>query len=163
MILVTTGRIVVTVAPLPAAQSGVAYNGQLQSPSGGLAPYRWVSTGVPLPAGLQLDGVTGAITGTPVFTANFVTVLTFTVTDSESPVPVSASYQLTITGTVSTTTSTATTTTVIPTTTVIGTGGKQPPLVNTGYDAIPDAVIALFLLLTGTVIIIGTRRRRSRH
>lgn len=65
------------------ATVGVAYSGALQA-SGGKTPYTWTVTSGSLPAGLNLNASTGAITGTATAaaTSNF----TVTVTDSSSPV-----------------------------------------------------------------------------
>lgn len=74
-----------------AGRSG--YAEQLQG-SGGFGALTWAVTGsVPLPAGLSLDGSTGAITGTPTTAGS----TTFTVTASDTSTPaLTASKALTI-------------------------------------------------------------------
>ena len=61
-----------TASPLPAGTVGTAYS-QTVAATGGTAPYAWSITVGALPAGLTLNGSTGAITGTPTTsgTANF--------------------------------------------------------------------------------------------
>jgi len=81
-----TQSVTIVIAPAPVSltiggslangQVGVAYSGQL-SAAGGTPPYNFTGTG--LPAGLSLSG-SGALTGTPTASGNFV--LTATVTDS---------------------------------------------------------------------------------
>jgi hypothetical protein len=60
------GLAVATPAALPAPVAGSQYNVTLVAP-GGTLPYTWglASGSAPLPAGLVLDPVTGALTGTP--------------------------------------------------------------------------------------------------
>ena len=60
-------------------QVGVAYSSSLLA-TGGLLPYTFAITGGSLPAGLTLNAVTGAITGTPTASGTFS--FTATVTDS---------------------------------------------------------------------------------
>ncbi|MBS0578991.1 MAG: putative Ig domain-containing protein [Proteobacteria bacterium] len=68
---------------LPDGQVGTSYSAAL-SAKGGVTPYTWQLTSGTLPAGLQLDGAAGMITGTP--TSNVkATPLAFKVTDSSSP------------------------------------------------------------------------------
>ena len=74
----------VTTASLPNGQVGIPYSATLTA-TGGTTPYSWSLTSGTLPAGLTLNGATGAIAGTPTATANAVA-LTFKVTDSSSPV-----------------------------------------------------------------------------
>lgn len=82
-----------TIAPMPLAisttslpngQAGVAYSANLNA-SGGTLPYKWSLTSGILPAVLSLNSSTSAISGTPIASANSVS-LTFTVTDSSRPV-----------------------------------------------------------------------------
>lgn len=62
----TTSAPTVTVSPttLVAATAGVAYS-QTVTASGGATPYTYAVTSGTLPAGLSLNGTTGAISGTP--------------------------------------------------------------------------------------------------
>lgn len=68
---------------LPSGQVGVAYSATLVA-TGGTLPVNWTTTSGTLPAGLQLNASTGAITGTPTATANNLA-LTFQVQDMGSP------------------------------------------------------------------------------
>ncbi|MFI4879949.1 MAG: beta strand repeat-containing protein [Steroidobacterales bacterium] len=68
---------------LPGGQVGVRYNATLAA-TGGTTPYTWSLTNGRLPAGLSLDAVTGAITGTPTVVVSG-TSLTFSITDSGTP------------------------------------------------------------------------------
>ena len=72
----------ITTTSLPSGNVGASYNQTVQA-SGGVAAYNWSITKGSLPAGLNLNSVTGQIYGTPTTTgtANF----TVTVTDSEVP------------------------------------------------------------------------------
>ncbi len=79
---------------LPNGQVGVAYSAALTA-SGGTTPYTWTLTSGTLPAGLSLNGATGAITGTPTAPVANAS-LTFKVTDAGNPVQ-SASASLTLT------------------------------------------------------------------
>jgi hypothetical protein len=79
----TSSGITITTQSLPNGQIGVAYSGTLAA-SGGKSPYTWSLTSGTLPAGLTLNGATGAITGTPTAAASAV-MLTFKVMDSSSP------------------------------------------------------------------------------
>lgn len=76
---------------LPGATIGAAYS-QTISASGGSAPYSYVVSAGHLPAGLTLDGPTGALSGTPTTTgtSNF----TVTATDAYAA-STTASYSLT--------------------------------------------------------------------
>ena len=78
---------------LPGATIGAAYS-QTISASGGSAPYSYVVSAGHLPAGLTLDGPTGALSGTPTTTgtSNF----TVTATDAYAA-STTASYSLTAT------------------------------------------------------------------
>jgi hypothetical protein len=75
-------HLAVTTTSLPNGVVGSPYSATLMS-SGGTAPVTWAVTTGTLPAGLTLNGTTGAITGTPTTagTSNF----TVTATDSDSP------------------------------------------------------------------------------
>jgi hypothetical protein len=84
----------ITTTALANGQVGVAYSANVGA-TGGTPPYTWSLTSGTLPAGLSLNGSTGAITGTPTATANAVP-LTFTMKDSGSP-PQSKSVNLALT------------------------------------------------------------------
>ena len=96
-----TAVVNITVTPAPALSTaslaggvvGTAYSATLQA-TGGVSPLNWSVTTGALPAGLSLNGSTGAITGTPTApgTANF----TAKVTDSGTP-PLTSSKALSIT------------------------------------------------------------------
>ena len=87
--------VTVTTASLPAGVIGTSYSQTLQA-AGGVSPYTWSVTTGSLPAGLSLNGSTGAITGTPSGTFTGTTNFTVTVTDSESPTKKTASANLSI-------------------------------------------------------------------
>jgi Putative Ig domain len=85
----------ITTSSLPNGQIGTVYSAMLVA-TGGTTPYTWSLTSGTLPAGLALNGSTGAIAGTPTAAVNS-TPLTFKVTDSSSPaLTQSASLTLTI-------------------------------------------------------------------
>ncbi len=73
----------ISTASLPSGQVGVAYSSTLAA-TGGTAPYTWLLTSGTLPAGLNLNAASGAITGTPTVSVTN-SALTFRVTDSGSP------------------------------------------------------------------------------
>jgi uncharacterized repeat protein (TIGR03803 family) len=89
----TVPALVATTTSLPDGVVGAAYS-QTLIEQNGLAPFTWTVAGGSLPAGLALDGSTGAISGTPAQpgVSNF----TVQVTDGES-VPATASTNLSIT------------------------------------------------------------------
>jgi hypothetical protein len=82
----TTQSYTVTIHAAPAIATNSLPTGTLNRPypavsvsvSNGTAPYAWSATG--MPAGLSINGVTGAITGTPTATGTFTP--SFTVTDT---------------------------------------------------------------------------------
>lgn len=82
----------VTTTSLPPGTAGTAYSATLAA-AGGVYPYTWSITNGTLPSGLQLNAITGAITGTPTTagTSNF----TVQVADSETP-PATATAPLSI-------------------------------------------------------------------
>jgi hypothetical protein len=84
----------ITTSSLPNGLVGTAYSANLTA-TGGTTPYTWSLTSGTLPAGLSLNGATGAITGTPTEAANG-TALTFILVDSSSPTQ-SKSVNLTLT------------------------------------------------------------------
>lgn len=69
--------ITVTPTPLPSGSVGAGYN-QTPAASGGASPYTWTATG--LPAGLNINSATGAITGSPTAIGN----ATITATDANA-------------------------------------------------------------------------------
>ena len=73
----------ITTTSLASAYVGSPYSATLAA-SGGTSPYSWSVTAGTLPAGLTLNGSTGAITGTPTTTVSK-TPLTFQVHDASSP------------------------------------------------------------------------------
>ncbi|MFX3575933.1 putative Ig domain-containing protein [Ralstonia mannitolilytica] len=88
----TAPTITVSPATLTAATVGVAYS-QTATAGGGAAPYSYALTAGALPAGLTLNGSTGAITGTP--TAGGSSNFTVTATDANSYTG-SRAYTLTV-------------------------------------------------------------------
>ncbi len=74
---------VISTTSLPNGQVGVAYSTTLAA-TGGTTPYHWSITTGTLPAGLNLNAATGAITGTPTTPVTNSSV-TFKVTDSGTP------------------------------------------------------------------------------
>ncbi|QRY64854.1 putative Ig domain-containing protein (plasmid) [Ensifer sp. PDNC004] len=69
-----------TTGALASGTAGSAYGGATVIASGGTAPYRYAVTSGQLPAGLALDGATGAIGGTPTRAGNH----DFTVTATDA-------------------------------------------------------------------------------
>jgi hypothetical protein len=57
-------RLAIATTRLPRATAGSSYSARLRA-SGGLRPVRWTVVGGELPRGIQLDRVTGILTGTP--------------------------------------------------------------------------------------------------
>ncbi|WP_346534327.1 Ig domain-containing protein [Micromonospora sp. DPT] len=72
------GQLLITTTQLPQAQQNIAYRVALAA-TGGVPPYVWSVGDGTLPPGLQLDGTTGALAGTP--TAPGSSSCEFTVTD----------------------------------------------------------------------------------
>jgi hypothetical protein len=91
-IMVTLIQLAVTTTSLPEATGDVSYSEKLAA-SGGIAPYAWSVTQGALPAGLNLNPATGAISGKP--TAPGAASFTVGVSDGENP-PASASADLSI-------------------------------------------------------------------
>ena len=91
-----------TTSPLPGGVVGSSYNAATLAATGGTPPYVWSQTG--LPAGLNLDPSSGAITGTP--TAAGTGTPNITVTDATLPVhqSVTKPFSITITAHVAITT-----------------------------------------------------------
>jgi hypothetical protein len=92
-LVVTTPALSVTTSSLPPATIDVPYSATLQA-GGGTPGYTWAITSGSLPAGLTLDGATGAISGTP--TALGPAPFTVEVTDAAAT-PATATRQLGIT------------------------------------------------------------------
>lgn len=72
------GQLAVSTSTLPAVNKGVGYAQTLVA-TGGTQPYTWAVTSGSLPAGLNIDGNTGVITGAP--TSGGVSTFVVTVTD----------------------------------------------------------------------------------
>lgn len=79
---VVTPPLVIVTPVLPGAVIGQVYGIMLQA-SGGTPPYVWALSEGSLPAGLQLDPLTGVLAGTPTSQGTFQ--FTIQVTDSSSP------------------------------------------------------------------------------
>ena len=92
--LATAAPLVVTTTSLPSGLAGTPYPGATLASSGGTGTVTWSVPPGSMPAGLSLDGGTGAITGTP--TTGGTTTFTVTATDSGSPAQV-ATKSLSIT------------------------------------------------------------------
>ena len=83
----------VTTNSLPGGTTGTPYSGSLAA-AGGTGTDTWSITSGALPAGLNLNAATGAITGTP--TTPGTSTVTVTATDTNAPTPDVASMSLTI-------------------------------------------------------------------
>jgi hypothetical protein len=83
-----------TSASLAQGIAGSVYAGATLQATGGIPSYSWQVTTGSLPAGLTLNGATGAISGTP--TTAGTTPFTVTVTDSETPTAKTATANLSI-------------------------------------------------------------------
>ena len=73
-----------TTSSLPAGTVGAAYSSSVTA-SGGATPYTYSAAN--LPAGLSINGSTGAIIGTPALSSIGTTSVTIKVTDSTTPSP----------------------------------------------------------------------------
>ena len=91
--LTVVGSLQITTTSLPHALTGQMYD-QVLTAVGGTAPYTWTVAGK-LPDGLTLNPVTGAISGTPVSTADAPVV--FSVSDSGPPVQTAPPLTTTLT------------------------------------------------------------------
>ena len=78
-LVISAPTIVVNPATLPGGVAALPYN-QTLSATGGTAPYTFAVTAGALPAGLTLNGTSGAITGTPTALAS----ATFTITATDA-------------------------------------------------------------------------------
>ncbi len=96
-IAISAPTLKITPATLPGGTLGTAYN-QTLGATGGITPYAWsISVGA-LPAGLTLNGGTGAITGTPTGSVTGPINFTVKVTDAEVPAgTATAALSITIT------------------------------------------------------------------
>jgi hypothetical protein len=96
--IVAVGTALLTLTVITSALAGgtigSGYSQTLQA-VGGTSPYTWAVTLGSLPAGLNLNGTTGVISGTP--SSNGTSNFTVTATDSASPTPRTASAALSIT------------------------------------------------------------------
>jgi Putative Ig domain len=94
-ITVIVPPLAITTTSLPAATADVSYSAKL-AVSGGIAPDTWSVTQGALPAGLTLNGTTGAISGKP--TAPGTMSFTVAVSDAENPAAAaSASLSISVT------------------------------------------------------------------
>ncbi len=91
---VTTGPIITTTGPLPAGIVGVQYAGATLAATGGLPPYTWSATGMPL--GLTIGPSTGVISGIPTSVAGSPYAVTIAVTDAAS-LTSSTNFSITVT------------------------------------------------------------------
>ena len=91
-ITITVVPLRITTTSLPYGIFGTPYSAMLTA-AGGVYPYTWAITDGSLPAGLNLNSSTGAITGTP--SGSGTSIFTVQVADSESP-PQTATAQLSI-------------------------------------------------------------------
>jgi Putative Ig domain len=93
-ITINNPPLTITTTSLPNGQVGTAYSASLAA-AGGASPYTWSVTVGSLPAGLNLNTSTGAITGNPTAagTSNF----TVKVTDSTTPTAQTQTKALSIT------------------------------------------------------------------
>jgi phospholipase C len=84
-----------TTTSLPPGIAHLFYAGATLQATGGVKPYRWAVTTGTLPSGLNLDGTTGAISGTA--TTAGTSSLVVAVSDSETPTATTATANLSIT------------------------------------------------------------------
>jgi Putative Ig domain len=95
--LIITPKLAITTTSLPSGTIGTAYNTQVQTNNGGIAPISWswiAQAGSSLPAGLNINSTTGVISGTPTATGTFN--VTVTATDSSTPTAQTATANLSI-------------------------------------------------------------------
>jgi hypothetical protein len=122
-------NLTITTTSLPGGTVGAAYSAQVGA-SGGTTPYAFTASG--LPAGLSINGTTGAITGTPGGGSIGTSSATIKVTDSTQPTALSATANLSIK--ISSSTLAITTTSLpsgtaglaYPSTTLQASGGVSP-------------------------------------
>jgi len=89
----TLTQLTISTTTLPSGTQNSSYNAMLAA-TGGVTPYTWSIVSGSLPSGLNLNGGTRAITGTP--TGGGISTFTVKVTDSEAPAQ-TATKQLSIT------------------------------------------------------------------
>ena len=91
--LTIVGQLTINTSSLPSGVVNTAYPGATLAASGGTTPYTWSATS--LPAGLNLNSSTGAISGTP--SAAGTSTVAITVTDSTNPTHLTATANLSLT------------------------------------------------------------------
>ena len=89
---IVPGPTITTAPTLPSGTAGVAYIPVMLAATGGQTPYTWSITAGALPAGMNLDGTSGTISGTP--TASGPATFTIQVQDAKS---VTGTKQFTLT------------------------------------------------------------------
>jgi hypothetical protein len=97
------GELTIVTSALPNGTTGDAYTATLQG-AGGTPPYTWSLSSGTLPAGLALNGSTGAITGTP--TGSGTSNITVQLDDSTANPVVSKALSITVNAAVDITTTT---------------------------------------------------------
>ncbi len=90
----SAAKLTLTTTSLPSGTVGTAYSASI-SASGGATPYTYAATN--LPAGLSIDGSTGAIGGTPGESSAGTASVGVTVTDSSQPTAQTAMANLSLT------------------------------------------------------------------
>ncbi len=155
--------LVVTTSSLPAGTVNQSYSTALAA-SGGTPPYNWSVVNGSLPNGLQLNSLTGSISGTPatVGTFNF----TVQVADSQSP-SATATKQLSIvvnpppvaTLNITTTSLPSGRVTVAYSQTLQATGGTQPYTWSLASGALPKGLT----LNAATGVISGTPSKKGTY
>jgi hypothetical protein len=80
---ITASAFTITTSSIPSAVEGTAYSTTLTA-SGGQPPYQWSISSGSLPAGLQLEAITGTLSGTASGTATQSGTFTFSVRSTDS-------------------------------------------------------------------------------
>lgn len=156
-ITVNTALHISTTSPLPAAEVGTVYSGVTLAASGGVPPYTtWSVTTGSLPGGLNLNGGTGAITGTP----TSVGPSSFTVQVKDTPGnTATASFTLTVDAAVAVSTSSLPSGAIhvaYPTTALAVTGGVSPYTWTTTVGNLPTGLsLSTAGSITGTPTVAG--------